>query len=145
MSHTMTTERALEILNCWCKTSPHNEQLCAARDHIAQALRDQAEPPAGWRDLMRELADDLEWEIKTRSAGELPRRIERDMAPVRRARALLADESIASNADRVPEGWQLVPKVPTEAMCRAGLSERHDDLAKSIYAAMLAATPSTPA
>lgn len=41
----------------------------------------------------------------------------------------------------VPEGWQVVPKEPTTGMCRAGLAERHDDLAKSIYAAMLAAAP----
>lgn len=41
--------------------------------------------------------------------------------------------------------FKLVPVEPTEEMCRAGLAERHDDLAKSIYKAMLAAAPQPPA
>jgi hypothetical protein len=39
--------------------------------------------------MVTELADDLESEIVARSPNELPRRIERDLEPVRRARALL--------------------------------------------------------
>lgn len=41
----------------------------------------------------------------------------------------------------VPEGWHLVPVKPTVEMKRAGLAERHDDLAASIYGAMLEAAP----
>jgi hypothetical protein len=39
-------------------------------------------------DCLRECADDLEAEVKAR--GDLPRRVERDLEPVRRARELLA-------------------------------------------------------
>jgi hypothetical protein len=41
-------------------------------------------------DSLRECADDLESEVKARASGDLPRRIERDLDPVRRARELLA-------------------------------------------------------
>jgi Ser/Thr protein kinase RdoA (MazF antagonist) len=41
--------------------------------------------------LLRECADDLEEEIQARSANDLPRRIERDMEPVKKARALLKE------------------------------------------------------
>lgn len=44
----------------------------------------------------------------------------------------------------VPEGWRRVPYEPTTGMCRAGLAERHDDLARSIYRAMLDAAPEPP-
>jgi len=40
--------------------------------------------------LIRELADSLEAEITARAEIELPRRVERDMEPVRRAREILA-------------------------------------------------------
>lgn len=40
--------------------------------------------------------------------------------------------------------WKLVPVEPTKEMCRTGLAERHDDLAKSIYKAMLGAAPQPP-
>lgn len=39
--------------------------------------------------LVKELADDLEAEIQARAGNDLPRRIERDMEPVRRARTAL--------------------------------------------------------
>jgi hypothetical protein len=42
MSHTMTTERALEILRCWCATSPHNSELCAATEYVAKRLSQPA-------------------------------------------------------------------------------------------------------
>lgn len=42
------------------------------------------------RAMLTELADDLEAEIKGRAAGELPRRIARDLEVVQRARALIA-------------------------------------------------------
>ena len=41
-------------------------------------------------DALREAADDLEAEIKARAEGDLPRRVERDLEPVFRARATLA-------------------------------------------------------
>ena len=40
---------------------------------------------------LREVADDLEAEIKARAGGDLPRRVERDLEPVFRARALLKE------------------------------------------------------
>lgn len=39
---------------------------------------------------LREVADDLEAEIKARAGGELPRRVERDLEPVFRARDIIA-------------------------------------------------------
>jgi hypothetical protein len=41
--------------------------------------------------LLRECADALEAEVQGRSANDLPRRIERDMEPVKKARALLKE------------------------------------------------------
>ena len=43
-----------------------------------------------WRALVNALADDLESEIENRRAGDLPRRIERDLEVVRTARKRLA-------------------------------------------------------
>ena len=40
---------------------------------------------------LREVADDLEAEIKARAGDDLPRRVERDLEPVFRARALLKE------------------------------------------------------
>lgn len=40
---------------------------------------------------LREVADDLEAEIKARAGNDLPRRVERDLEPVSRARALLKE------------------------------------------------------
>ncbi len=42
------------------------------------------------KSALTECADDLEAEVNARASGELPRRIERDLEPVRKARALLA-------------------------------------------------------
>jgi hypothetical protein len=43
------------------------------------------------RALLKECADDLETEIEARRSGGLPRRIERDLEPVRKARAALKE------------------------------------------------------
>jgi len=40
---------------------------------------------------LREVAGDLEAEIKARAEGDLPRRVERDLEPVWKARALLKE------------------------------------------------------
>jgi hypothetical protein len=45
----------------------------------------------------------------------------------------------------VPEGWQLVPKVPTEEMEEAGWIDKEDVCPCDIYTAMLAAAPQPPA
>ena len=42
-------------------------------------------------DALREVAGDLEAEIRARAGGDLPRRVERDLEPVFRARALLKE------------------------------------------------------
>lgn len=34
----MDNSRALEILDCWCATAEHAEELCKARDHIKAEL-----------------------------------------------------------------------------------------------------------
>ena len=61
---------------------------------------------------------------------------------IRNPKLAAADAALLAHIQRgVPEGWQMVPKEPTREMCRAGLAERHDDLAKSIYTAMLAVAP----
>ena len=57
-------------------------------------LRAEVEAKAGeveaLRAVLTECADDLEAEVNARASGDLPRRIERDLEPVRKARALLA-------------------------------------------------------
>jgi hypothetical protein len=80
------------------------------------------------------------------------RDVYRDNDSVREA-LTLALSALSGNADgarddwgRLRElytsrGWVLVPREPTTEMCRAGLAERHDDLARSIYRAMLSAAP----
>lgn len=45
------------------------------------------------REALKECADDLEAEINARAAGELPRRIARDMAAVQRARTALKEDT----------------------------------------------------
>lgn len=45
------------------------------------------------RSVLTECADDLEAEVNARASGDLPHRIERDLDPVRKARALLAQPS----------------------------------------------------
>ena len=60
-----------------------------AHDRRIESDRLRAEVEA-LRDCLAECLDDLSSEINARALGELPRRIERDLAPVRRAAALLA-------------------------------------------------------
>ena len=48
--------------------------------------------PQQWREIMEELAADLENEIEARRSSGLDRRIERDLVIVREARALLAEQ-----------------------------------------------------
>ena len=48
--------------------------------------------PQQWREIMEELATDLENEIEDRRSSGLDRRIERDLVIVREARALLAEQ-----------------------------------------------------
>lgn len=55
---------------------------------LSQYLQDRV---AELEDALREVADDLEAEIKARAEGDLPRRVKRDLEPVSRARALLKD------------------------------------------------------
>lgn len=69
----------------------------AMRIAIKQRARELAASPAqavsvpdGWREIVDELATDLSNEIESRMSTELPRRIERDLDVVRRARAMLA-------------------------------------------------------
>ena len=59
--------------------------------------------------------------------------------------AFAAIDRLASSAAQVPEGWQLVPKVPTLGMRVAGDKARQnvDDCTRTpaVYRAMLAAAP----
>lgn len=73
--------------------------LGATSDHAPTAKRWRRETPANARliaaapDLLvalKECADDLEVEIRARAVGELPRRIERDLETVTKARAAIA-------------------------------------------------------
>lgn len=62
-------------------------------DYFADAFRAgataSAERVTELEAALREVADDLEAEIKARAGGDLPRRVERDLEPVSKARALL--------------------------------------------------------
>jgi len=64
-------------------------------DYFADAFRAgataSAERIAELEAALREVAGDLEAEIKARAGGDLPRRVERDLEPVSKARALLKE------------------------------------------------------
>lgn len=62
-------------------------QLVQALSNHRDRLRAEVE---SLRSALTVCADDLEAEVNARASGELPRRIERDLEPVRKARALLA-------------------------------------------------------
>lgn len=71
---------------------------CSDAEDESDRLRAEVEAittaNAALRSVLTECADDLEAEVNARaSAGELPRRIERDLEPVRKARALLAQSN----------------------------------------------------
>jgi hypothetical protein len=70
----------------------HNDDLLTEE---AQAYRAgqaaSAERVKALEGLLRECADALEAEVLGRSANDLPRRIERDMEPVKKARALIKE------------------------------------------------------
>jgi hypothetical protein len=53
-------------------------------------------------ELLRQVTDDLEAEIEGRRAGELPRRIERDLEVVRKARAAITRATSTIADGRVP-------------------------------------------
>lgn len=64
---------------------------CSDAEDESDRLRAEVE---ALKSALSECADDLEAEVNARaSAGELPRRIERDLEPVRKARALLAQSN----------------------------------------------------
>jgi len=63
-----------------------SEQLRAYGEACAAAAYAEAER---LRSALKDCADDLEAEIQARADGELPRRIDRDLEAVRRARELL--------------------------------------------------------
>lgn len=70
--------------------TPRVVEIIKERDAFeAKSDRLRAEVEA-LRECLRECADDLAAEVSARASGQLPRRIERDMEPVRRARKLLA-------------------------------------------------------
>lgn len=84
--------------------------------------------------MLDESADVADCEIGFYSAGTL-----REQAALLRAAANRDAAGVHTGRASEAGDWVLVPRVPTKEMCRAGLAERHDDLAKSIYAAMIAA------
>jgi hypothetical protein len=80
-------EAADACIGAWIdKDRETQTNLSAARAELAR-LRAENEALS---DCLRECAGDLAAEINARVGGELPRRIERDLEPVRRARELLA-------------------------------------------------------
>jgi predicted RNase H-like nuclease (RuvC/YqgF family) len=83
-------ERVAELEDCLRKSIGIADRLRETRDDLKAELdRLRAECEA-LSDSLRECADDLESEVKARASGDLPRRIERDLEPARRARELLA-------------------------------------------------------
>ena len=60
----------------------------------------------------------------------------------RRGNACRAAMLQAGNSPATPDGWQLVPKEPTEAMNKAGWAAMNEhDAINPTYRAMLAAAP----
>jgi hypothetical protein len=87
-----------------------DDQMQQAREYVANAHSGKEAAPAAiidsdariaqlesenarLREILAMCADDLEEEIEARRAGELPRRIERDLHTVRLARAALKGEA----------------------------------------------------
>jgi len=64
-------------------------EVTCAYPSLAAYIRELEGENERLRAALKECADDLEAEVEARRSGELPRRIERDLAPVREARALL--------------------------------------------------------
>ena len=62
-----------------------------ALDRRDAVIKEQRRRIKALEGLLREGTDALEAEIQGRSANDLPRRIERDMEPVKKARALLKE------------------------------------------------------
>jgi len=91
--HARVAELERENLDWRCRLAGQLEQCDNLADELRGAhseldrLRAENEALA---DCLRECADDLESEVNARASGELPRRVERDLEPVRRARELLA-------------------------------------------------------
>jgi len=79
----------------WCGSpwiiSNHNSRVVASFDYKSDrdAILRIARAHDALVRALEECADDLESEINARAAGELPRRISRDMEAVVRARAAL--------------------------------------------------------
>jgi hypothetical protein len=63
--------------------------LAVARKHSDTRIAELEAENVRLREILAMCADDLEEEIEARRAGELPRRIERDLHTVRLARAAL--------------------------------------------------------
>jgi len=77
----------------YCEGRARVHVYTAAFDTLtAWNTRIEAAPPVQSElvEALRQVTDDLEAEIEGRRDGELPRRIERDLDIVRKARALLA-------------------------------------------------------
>lgn len=91
------------------------------------------------------LADDLE--ASSKLPGNYRTCNAKAAAELRRLHARVQELEAAQAARRapvVPSGWRVVPVEPTLQMKRAGMSERHDDLSRSVYQAMIAAAPYPP-
>lgn len=59
---------------------------------------------------------------------------------------VICEKSGLDKAAPIPEGWQLVPKVPTEEMLLAGMGDDwpEDLYLRDVYELMLEAAPKTP-
>ena len=125
----------------WCEPgSPFAEQMQA---YAIAAIQAQGAPNK-WREFVAEVVA---------SAESYERRTGKKVNAewVERGRALLTSTPPAPQAQGVPDGWQLVPKEPTDAMIRAAL---HLDLSympghdgpdrAAVYKAMLASAPPAP-
>ena len=125
----------------WCEPgSPFAEQMQA---YAIAAIQAQGAPNK-WREFVAEVVA---------SAESYERRTGKKVNAewVERGRALLTSAPPAPQAQGVPDGWQLVPKEPTDAMIRAAL---HLDLSympghdgpdrAAVYKAMLASAQPAP-
>jgi hypothetical protein len=166
MSDQMNDARVLEILRCWCATSPHNEELCAATEYVAKRLEETDEPM--FTASMYGSVEDAE---KARIEAQQPAAAVPDMAigyidegeeggafvelyPDRAFRIgdkVYLAQALASKAG-VPDGWRIVPKEPTQEMKNAGgRYKKHCEetgqqkTVGGYFRAMLAAAPSAPA
>jgi len=121
-------------MNAWDEASPQKEGIQAEWQRVVDAISKELlreDEPVAWQYRTRGTRTESEWSAWS-TVGHKPQGPEDRHFSMRP----LFDRP----APKVPAGWQLVPKEPTEYMEKAGW-EASDMYPAEIYRSMLAAAP----